>query len=111
MRSSSLKTMTLLAALAVILIGALLVAGCTSTSDGPATTTPASGTTVPTDGAASGRLSVTGSTTVLPVAQALAERFMELNPNADIQISGGGSSVGITSVGRGRPRSACPRAT
>jgi phosphate transport system substrate-binding protein len=101
MRSSSLKTMTLLAALAVILIGALLVAGCTSTSDGPATTTPASGTTVPTDGAASGRLSVTGSTTVLPVAQALAERFMELNPNADIQISGGGSSVGITSVGEG----------
>jgi phosphate transport system substrate-binding protein len=91
--------MALMTGLAIVLIGALLVAGCTSTSDGPATTTQTSGTPPHTTGTASGRLSVTGSTTVLPVAQALAEQFMTLNPNADIQISGGGSSVGITSVG------------
>ncbi|WFN37698.1 phosphate ABC transporter substrate-binding protein [Methanomicrobium antiquum] len=46
-------------------------------------------------------LSVTGSTTVLPVGQAVAEEFMRINQNADIQLSGGGSSVGVQAVGEG----------
>ncbi|NLX48560.1 MAG: phosphate ABC transporter substrate-binding protein [Methanospirillum sp.] len=79
--------------LAAVVIGALLVAGCTGTGE---TATPAP--TGPPGGPA-GRLSVTGSTTVLPVAQALAERYMDLNSGADIQVSGGGSSVGIAAVG------------
>ncbi|MGD9937615.1 MAG: phosphate ABC transporter substrate-binding protein [Methanoregulaceae archaeon] len=118
-------------ATALVLIGALLVAGCTG-SGGSATPTPtAAPTTSPTTltttapatiagtpvttaasavtttttgssyvpGTSSGKISVTGSTTVLPIAQKLAERFMELNKNADVQISGGGSGVGVQSAG------------
>ncbi len=118
-------------ATAIVLIGALLVAGCTGTG-GTATPTPtaapttltttapttAAGTQVTTTGttvaptvtattagstyipgASTGKISVTGSTTVLPIAQKLAERFMELNKNADVQISGGGSGVGVQSAG------------
>ena len=47
------------------------------------------------------KLSISGSTTVLPIAQKAAEAFMDANQNADIQIMGGGSSVGIKSVGEG----------
>lgn len=48
-----------------------------------------------------GKLSVTGSTTLFPIAQAAAEAYMEKNPNADIQVSGGGSGVGIQAIGAG----------
>ncbi len=125
------KTQIIAIGLASVLIGALLVAGCTGTG-GTATPTPtaaptassttipmtAAGTTIATvvtteaptttattagssyvPGASSGKISVTGSTTVLPIAQKLAERFMELNKNADVQISGGGSGVGVQSAG------------
>ena len=95
------STLFLLGLVAVV-IGALLVAGCTGTG----TTTTASPTPTAADGAdsfvpsgATGRISVTGSTTVLPIAQALAERYMDLNQGADIRISGGGSSVGVAAVG------------
>ncbi|TAJ44043.1 phosphate ABC transporter substrate-binding protein [Methanofollis fontis] len=46
-------------------------------------------------------ISVTGSTTVLPIAQMAAEAFMDANTYADIQVSGGGSSVGVQAVGEG----------
>ena len=49
----------------------------------------------------SGTISVAGSTTVLPVAQAVAEVYMNDHQSADIQISGGGSGVGVTSVSSG----------
>lgn len=50
---------------------------------------------------ASGTIKVTGSTTVLPVAQATADAFMKNNSKVDIQVSGGGSGVGVTSAGDG----------
>lgn len=46
-------------------------------------------------------LAVTGSTTVLPIAEQAAEAFMETDSYADIQVSGGGSSVGVQAVGEG----------
>ncbi len=46
-------------------------------------------------------LKISGSTTVLPIAQRAAEGYMKQYPNVDIQVSGGGSSVGIRSVGEG----------
>lgn len=46
-------------------------------------------------------ISIAGSTTVLPVAQAVAEVYMDNHKNADIQISGGGSGVGVTSAKEG----------
>ncbi|MDY7080017.1 MAG: phosphate ABC transporter substrate-binding protein [Chloroflexota bacterium] len=49
----------------------------------------------------SGQLQVAGSTTVQPLAEKLAEAFMDLNPDLVIEIQGGGSSVGVTSAGEG----------
>jgi phosphate transport system substrate-binding protein len=46
-------------------------------------------------------LSIQGSTTVLPIAQKAAERYMDLHSTVNIQVSGGGSSVGVKSAGEG----------
>ncbi|MBN1166091.1 MAG: phosphate ABC transporter substrate-binding protein [Methanospirillaceae archaeon] len=46
-------------------------------------------------------LKISGSTTVLPVAASAAEFFMDMHPDTDIQVSAGGSSVGVQSVGEG----------
>ena len=66
-------------ALVILLLTAVFGAGCISTED-------------------TETISVAGSTTVLPVAQAAAEEYMNQHSNADIQVSGGGSGVGATSV-------------
>jgi phosphate transport system substrate-binding protein len=47
-----------------------------------------------------GDLTITGSTTVLPVAQAAASKYNELY-GANILVSGGGSSVGVTAAADG----------
>jgi len=44
-------------------------------------------------------IKISGSTTVLPIAQAAADAYMAAHPDADIQISGGGSGVGIQAIG------------
>ena len=41
---------------------------------------------------------IKGSDTVLPVAQQPAERFMALNPDARITVTGGGTGVGISAL-------------
>jgi len=46
-------------------------------------------------------LKIAGSTTVLPIVQKAAEEYMKKHPDVDIQVSGGGSSVGIHQVGEG----------
>lgn len=43
-----------------------------------------------------GKLTLSGSTSVQPVAAALAEAFMGINPGVSIDIQEGGSSVGIS---------------
>ena len=66
-------------ALVILLLTAVFGAGCISTED-------------------TETISIAGSTTVLPVAQAAAEEYMNQHSHADIQVSGGGSGVGATSV-------------
>jgi phosphate transport system substrate-binding protein len=44
-------------------------------------------------------IKISGSTTVLPIVQKAADQYMEAHPDADIQISGGGSGVGIQAIG------------
>jgi len=75
--------------LIVLLAGAIAVAGCTDTMQKPGA--------VPLVQKQS--IKVSGSTTVLPIAQKAAEAYMATHPNADIQISGGGSGVGIQQSG------------
>jgi phosphate binding protein len=74
--------------LAFVLVIALLATGCTQSPSGSGTTPVQT-------------LKVTGSTTVLPIAQAAGEAYMNTHAEADIQVSGGGSSVGVQAVGEG----------
>jgi phosphate transport system substrate-binding protein len=48
--------------------------------------------------ALAGNIVITGSTTVLPVAQKAAEAYMSQNPDVKISISGGGSGEGIKAL-------------
>ena len=48
------------------------------------------------------KLTVSGSTSVLPIAQLAAESFMDQQSSYDIQITGGGSGAGITAIGAGK---------
>ncbi len=48
------------------------------------------------------KVTITGSTTVLPIAQRAAEEFMNTNDEADISVRGGGSGVGISALISGR---------
>jgi phosphate transport system substrate-binding protein len=47
---------------------------------------------------AADRLTLSGSTTVLPIAQKAAEEFMKQNPSVDVSVRGGGSGVGIAAI-------------
>jgi phosphate transport system substrate-binding protein len=49
----------------------------------------------------SATIDVVGSTSVQPVAEALAEEYTKTHPNVKINVQGGGSSVGITSAKQG----------
>jgi len=104
-------------ALVVLLAAAIAVAGCTDTTKktgSTATPVPTTSISTPTgqeSPAASvptpvspvpgtkQSIKVSGSTTVLPIAQKAAEAYMATHPNADIQISGGGSGVGVQQIG------------
>jgi phosphate transport system substrate-binding protein len=44
-------------------------------------------------------IKISGSTTVLPIVQKAADQYMANHPEADIQVSGGGSGVGIQAIG------------
>ncbi|MBC7129384.1 MAG: phosphate ABC transporter substrate-binding protein [Thermoplasmatales archaeon] len=46
-------------------------------------------------------INIAGSTTVLPIVQKCADRYMQLHPEVDVRVSGGGSSMGIKNVGDG----------
>lgn len=48
------------------------------------------------------KITMTGSTTVLPIAQRIAEVFMSIYPEVQISVRGGGSGVGITALIEGR---------
>jgi phosphate transport system substrate-binding protein len=44
-------------------------------------------------------IKISGSTTVLPIAQNAADAFMTANAGTNIQVSGGGSGVGVQQIG------------
>jgi len=46
-------------------------------------------------------LQIKGSDTMVNVAQAWAEEYKKVNPNVDIEVSGGGSGVGIAALEKG----------
>jgi phosphate transport system substrate-binding protein len=52
-------------------------------------------------GSNSSKITIAGSTSVQPVAEKLAQAYMQKNPNVKINVQGGGSGVGIKSVSEG----------
>ena len=104
-------------ALVVLLAATIAVAGCTdttkktgstatpvpttsiSTSSGQVSPAASVPTTVSPVSGTKQSIKVSGSTTVLPIAQKAAEVYMATHPNADIQITGGGSGVGVQQIG------------
>lgn len=46
----------------------------------------------------SGTLTIAGSTSVQPFSEVLADKFMEINPDVQINVQGGGSSQGVTAA-------------
>ncbi|HOJ01111.1 MAG TPA: phosphate ABC transporter substrate-binding protein [Anaerolineaceae bacterium] len=90
--------------LSTMLVSALILGACSTAAEAAPTaeevTAPAE-ETAPTAEPLSGTLQIAGSTTVQPLAEVLAETFMEANPDVVIEIQGGGSSVGVTSAGDG----------
>ena len=49
----------------------------------------------------SGRVRVSGSTTLLPLIQEASIEFMDANPRTKVDVQGGGSSAGITQLKSG----------
>jgi phosphate transport system substrate-binding protein len=109
--------------LAALLISAMLFTGCTDSGTtkpvatqapvaappniAPAATTassvtfvaPAATTAAPVSSSELQTIKISGSTTVLPIVQKAADQYMATHANADIQVSGGGSGVGIQAIG------------
>lgn len=87
-----MKKVTSLLLVLTLLTAAALVGGC----DSKGSSQSGAGSK-----GAKGTLTVAGSTSVQPFSEVLAEDFMAENPNAKINVQGGGSSQGIAAVQSG----------
>lgn len=82
----NIKKTLVLICVAVLLIG--IFTGCAKPAE----------TNQPAAEGANGSITVNGSTSVQPLAEELAKAFKAKNPNATLDIQGGGSGVGIKSA-------------
>ena len=94
--------------LSIVILSALLLGACSTAAAEPTAARAeeaAAEEAAPAEEAAeetlSGQIQMAGSTTVQPLAESLAESFMDANADVVIEIQGGGSSVGVTSAGDG----------
>jgi phosphate transport system substrate-binding protein len=81
------------AVVAALATGAVALTGCSGSSSTPASTGSTSGTT-----AQQGTINVSGSDTMVNLAQAWAEKYNTANPGVVITVKGGGSGVGIAAL-------------
>ncbi|RPJ65556.1 MAG: phosphate ABC transporter substrate-binding protein, partial [Alphaproteobacteria bacterium] len=98
--ANKLKTYTILL---LVIIGLVFLgigcAGKDNESPSPAQNTSSGGAPVQeTTAAEEQSISVKGSDTILPIAQAEAEEFMNENSGKSVTVTGGGSGVGITAL-------------
>lgn len=82
-------------------IFAVLLCGCTGNTGETTSTESTNVNPIKAAQEESGVLTITGSTTVLPVAAQAAELYMDNHPGVDVQVTGGGSGVGVQSAGEG----------
>lgn len=86
--------------LVLILAMTLAVAGCGQKAETPKNETT-NGETAKEESKLAGNLKLAGSTSVQPLAEELAMKFMELNRDVKIDVAGGGSGAGVESAGNG----------
>jgi phosphate transport system substrate-binding protein len=79
------------AMMAMVISSALLFTACGTSSGAPSATESDQDNA----GGLTGTVTISGSTSVQPLAQDLADIFNESEPNVNIEIQGGGSSQGI----------------
>ncbi len=72
-------------------------ADTTATTEAAADTTAADSTTE----AVTGEVTAAGSSALLPLAQAAADKFMDANPDCSVTVNGGGSGEGLKQVADG----------
>jgi phosphate transport system substrate-binding protein len=121
MKANRSSHLLITVSLAALLIFAMLFAGCTDNSTktpvatqaptasptvgatvatpAPVSTPAAVVTSAPVSTGQKQTIKISGSTTVLPIVQKAADQYMATHPDADIQVSGGGSGVGIQMIG------------
>ena len=91
--------------LAMAVATIIMVGGLTACSENKDKETTTSGTTAGTSQAQvtkiSGSATASGSSALLPLAQAAAEEFMDINKDASIVVNGGGSGTGLKQVADG----------
>lgn len=94
--------------LAMLLCLSFAACGSAAETPTPATTTPAGNdaqsSTAPATAAqtkVSGTVTASGSSALLPLAQAAAESFMNENPDCSVVVNGGGSGNGLKQVSDG----------
>lgn len=85
------------AVLFALLCLASALAACNAAAGAPSPATAITASPVITT-----RLTVSGSTTIQPLAEKLAERYHTTTPQIELKIAGGGSVVGINAVQEGR---------
>ena len=106
-----MKKIGLVAILVIAMVAALVGCGTPAAQESdasttaPATSAAAVATTAPATSAPASEapaekvaIKGAGSTSVGPVIEALAEKYMAENPNVEITVEAGGSGVGITST-------------
>jgi len=98
-----MKTGTISIIVIGLLLCCVLMAGCTgnSGSQTEANAQPAEKQASVKEMAGGKVLSITGSTTVLPIAAQTAEKYMDAHPDVDVQVNGGGTGAGVQGAGEG----------
>lgn len=79
--------------LVILLLGSSLLAGC-----GKMNETNSKANNQSNNSELSGTLNLAGSTSVQPFSEVLAEEFMNIHRNVQVNVQGGGSSQGVTAI-------------
>ncbi|PKM77193.1 MAG: phosphate-binding protein [Firmicutes bacterium HGW-Firmicutes-15] len=87
MKSCRVRKITSFLLVGLLLLGAALVSGCSKKDASDTAKNNTSGLT--------GTLTIAGSTSVQPFSEVLAEKLMASNKGLQINVQGGGSSVGV----------------
>ena len=95
------KRFKFLGLLVVALMVTVAVVGCGGAKTEEKGATNASQNAGQSAGEIKGTVKVAGSTSVQPLAEQLAEAFMEKNQNITVSVQGGGSSAGVESANKG----------